>query len=119
MIGKLDHFYLETRHYDRAREFWADLGFSSESEWGEDGHRACQLRSGEAMLVLAEAESQDSCEGPTVVFSVDDPEAVNTRLADSPAVDVTTPLEDTHWGTRWIRVRDPDGNVFNLEARPS
>ena len=27
-------------------------------------------------------------------------------------VEVVTPLEDTQWGTRWIRVQDPDGNLY-------
>ena len=31
------------------------------------------------------------------------------------AVDVEQPLSSTHWGTRWIRVRDPEGRIFCLE----
>jgi uncharacterized glyoxalase superfamily protein PhnB len=30
--------------------------------------------------------------------------------------DVVTPFEDTHWGTREMTVRDPDGRVWRLQA---
>ncbi|MDP2623623.1 MAG: hypothetical protein Q8Q29_07500 [Actinomycetota bacterium] len=33
-------------------------------------------------------------------------------------VEVTAPLEATHWGTRWIRVREPEGRIFALEEAP-
>jgi hypothetical protein len=31
-------------------------------------------------------------------------------------VDVVSPFEDTHWGTKPMVVRDPDGRLWNLEA---
>jgi uncharacterized glyoxalase superfamily protein PhnB len=34
-----------------------------------------------------------------------------------PAVEVVTPFEDTHFGTREMTVRDPDGRLWNLQAR--
>jgi uncharacterized glyoxalase superfamily protein PhnB len=33
-----------------------------------------------------------------------------------PAVDVVTPFEDTHWGTKEMTVRDPDGRIWRLQA---
>lgn len=40
-------------------------------------------------------------------------------LADADAATdlpgVVTPLSNTHWGTRWIRVADPDGRIHPLE----
>jgi uncharacterized glyoxalase superfamily protein PhnB len=29
-------------------------------------------------------------------------------------VDVVTPFEDTHWGTREMTVRDPDERIWRL-----
>lgn len=29
---------------------------------------------------------------------------------------VVTPPEDTHWGTRWFVVEDPDGNQFGWQG---
>jgi uncharacterized glyoxalase superfamily protein PhnB len=31
-------------------------------------------------------------------------------------VEVVTPFEDTHWGTRTMTVRDPDGRPWILQA---
>ncbi|QCX74494.1 hypothetical protein C9F11_03955 [Streptomyces sp. YIM 121038] len=32
------------------------------------------------------------------------------------AVEVVTPFEDTHYGTREMTVRDPDGRLWSLQA---
>jgi hypothetical protein len=31
-------------------------------------------------------------------------------------VEVVTPFEDTHWGTREMTIRDPDGRIRRLQA---
>ena len=33
-----------------------------------------------------------------------------------PGVEVVTPFEDTHFGTREMTVRDPDGRLWSLQA---
>jgi uncharacterized glyoxalase superfamily protein PhnB len=33
-----------------------------------------------------------------------------------PALDVVTPFEATHWGTKEMTVRDPDGRIWMLQA---
>ena len=33
-----------------------------------------------------------------------------------PAVEVVTPFEDTHYGTRETTVRDPDGRLWTVQA---
>ena len=114
MIAKIDHIYVETAHWDEAVAFWNGLGFEFEERWGEDGHRAGRLRRNEASVVLAEAPENPV--RPTVHFGLTDPEKMNEHLASQDAVDVSTPLEDTHWGTKWIRVTDPDGNEYALSS---
>jgi uncharacterized glyoxalase superfamily protein PhnB len=32
-----------------------------------------------------------------------------------PGVEVVTPFEDMHWGTRLMTVRDPDGRLWSIE----
>lgn len=32
------------------------------------------------------------------------------------AVEVVTPFEDTHYGTKEMTVRDPDGRLWSLQA---
>jgi hypothetical protein len=34
-------------------------------------------------------------------------------------VEVVAPFADTHWGTREMTVRDPDGRTMKLESRGS
>ena len=113
-IGGIDHFSTETRFYERSQAFWQALGFELKAQWGEGGHRACQRETGGgARLVLAEA--LESPAPPTVHLSVTAGESLNAELIAADAVDVSTPLEATHWGTKWIRVTDPDGREYALE----
>ena len=112
-ITKLDHVYVETRDWDAATAFWGGLGFSFVEQWGSDGHRAGRLEAGSAAVVLAEVD-EDAAPAFNVFFQLDDAE----RFAPGDRVDVIHSLEPTHWGTRWVRVRDPEGRVHCLEAQP-
>ncbi|NNF70061.1 MAG: VOC family protein, partial [Acidimicrobiia bacterium] len=47
----------------------------------------------------------------TVFFDLEGADAFSVGAS----VTVETPLEATHWGTRWMRVRDTDGRVHALE----
>ena len=51
-----------------------------------------------------------------IEFEVDDVDAVHTRL--SATVDCVMPPADMPWGNRSMLLRDPDGNVINIFARP-
>jgi uncharacterized glyoxalase superfamily protein PhnB len=33
-----------------------------------------------------------------------------------PGIEVASPFEDAHWGTRETTVRDPDGRLWRLQA---
>lgn len=110
-----DHIYVETHHYTQAREFWQALGFALADEWGEDDHRACRLTLGNTAVVLAQTAGATAIP-PTIHFAVSDPAQLERQLGASPAIFLSTPLKETHWGTRWMRVRDPDGNEYVLEA---
>lgn len=108
-ITSIDHVYAETLDWDASVTFWVGLGFAFVSEWGSEGHRAGRLECGSAAVVLAEIT--EGAPAFNVFFDVDDPD-------DSGLGGVVTPLSDTHWGTRWIRVEDPDGRVHALEETP-
>jgi len=110
-VNGIDHLYLESKHFDRSVEFWKTLGFDVVSEWGQGEYKACQLKSGKALVVLTNGGEVK----PTAHFSIENADVLAKKLEESEHVEVTTPLEDTHWGTRWIRVRDPDGNEYALE----
>ena len=115
-IHSLDHVYVETRQFEKTVQFWESLGFAVAAQWGEGTHRACRLVSEKAAVVLAEADAAGSPQSPTVHFGMADPERVAESLAAAKGVEIVTPLENTHWGTKWIRVQDPDGNLYCLES---
>ena len=112
-VEKVDHIYVECQDFAKNVAFWEGLGFKLVAQWGEAGHVAGRLVSAGACVVLAEATEPV---GPNVHFAIDDAVALNTSLQAADAVEVVAPLEDTHWGTRWIRVHDPEGRLFVLEG---
>ncbi|MBT8213439.1 MAG: VOC family protein [Acidimicrobiia bacterium] len=107
-ITGLGHIYAETNDWESSASFWRGLGFEFAERWGSDGHRAGRLQSGSASVVIAEVEGEPQF---TVFFALEGGDAFSM----GPGITVDTPLEDTHWGTRWIRVRDADGRVHALE----
>ena len=109
-ITGIGHIYVETANWESSVTFWEGLGFSFAERWGSDGHHAGRLTKAEATVVLAEVAQNPAL---NVFFDVEGAD----RFAPADGVEVTTPLQDTHWGTRWIRVTDPDGRTFALEER--
>ena len=104
-IEAIDHLYVETRNFEDGLTFWQGLGFELLARWGADGHKAGRLKSGQAVIVLAESQE------PKVV--------VHFRVAGEPkvgeGVEVLAPFAETHWGTRLMRVGDLDGHAYALE----
>lgn len=113
---RIDHAYVETRHWDRSVAFWTALGFAFRDEWGGPGHRAGLLARGDARIVIAECGA-DLPQRATAHFDAPDLAADAARAAASGAVEIETPCGPTHWGTHWFRVRDPDGNLWAFERR--
>jgi uncharacterized glyoxalase superfamily protein PhnB len=52
-----------------------------------------------------------------IEFQVDDVDAFHARLPGD--IDVAMPPATMPWGNRSLLVRDPDGNVVNIFARPA
>jgi uncharacterized glyoxalase superfamily protein PhnB len=64
-------------------------------------------------VVIAQRPSGQQGEVPTVHLDIHD---LDARFRTLPkGTHVVTPPEDTHWGTRWFVVRDPDGNLIAFE----
>ena len=110
MLRGIDHLYSETNHWEASVAFWEGLGFSFEEQWGSEGHRAGRLRCNEAQVVLAEMDGEPAA---NVFFAIDSADGFETGSG----VPVVTPPEDTHWGTRWLRVRYPHGRTYALEEQ--
>src|SRR2546427_2436106 len=109
-----DHLYIETQNFPASLGFWKTLGLEAVDQWGEDEHRACMLAAPGMKVVLVESDAAPML---NVHLAMTDPETTMKELGSVPdQVNVTTPLEDTHWGTQWIRLSDPDGRTICLEA---
>ena len=116
-VRALDHLYLETRSFDAAVSFWEALGFRLAERWGDEGHRAGRLVSGSASVVLAEGRAP----AQVVHFRVPPGslDALAASLDGNTYLKVVTPVEPTHWGTRWLRVQDNDRRIYALEETGS
>ncbi|MBN3834401.1 VOC family protein [Burkholderia sp. Ac-20344] len=102
---RIDAVYLTTHNWGKSAKFFRAPGFTLAFE---TDHHSGQLRSGDGpFLFIAEVPP-----GMQVVLKVPNDQVVQPQ----PIVDVVTPFEDTHWGTRDMTVRDPDGRVWRLQA---
>jgi uncharacterized glyoxalase superfamily protein PhnB len=106
------HLYLETRSFREALAFWSTLGFELVREWTHDGKGAGRLESGAAVVVIAESDDPQLA----VHLHTSDIDALERKLVARGRGSIVEPPEETHWGTRWMWVRDPDGRVFALET---
>jgi hypothetical protein len=105
----IEAVFLTTHNWGRAAKFFQGLGF--ELEFATD-HSSGQLRNGNGPYVfIAEVPASEEPE-MRLVLKAADAEA----LRPDPAVEVVTPLADTHYGTREMTVRDPDGRLWTLQA---
>ena len=114
MIDRFHHLFIAPADMDASLAFYRDtLGWVVGREWGGKGSpRGAMLSGGGVSVVLA--EKPDGATGrPTVHLDIHD---LDARFRSLPAgTHVVTPPEDTHWGTRWFVVRDPDGNLIAFE----
>ncbi len=105
----IEAVYLTTHNWGKAAKFFQALGYSLEFE---TDHNSGQLRNGAGpYLFIAEIPENQEPQAH-MVPKVADAAAFNPGAI----VDVVTPFEDTHWGTREMTVRDPDGRIWRLQA---
>jgi len=105
----IEAVFLTTHNWGKAAKFFQALGFDLEFE---TDHNSGQLRNGTGpYLFIAEVPESQTPEAQ-VVLKVADEDACRPGAV----VDVVTPFEDTHWGTREMTVRDPDGRIWRLQA---
>ena len=102
----IEAVFLTTHNWGKAAGFFQSLGFTLDFE---TDHNSGQLRAGDGPYVfIAEVpESQDT--QTQIVLKIDNADAL-------PDVDVVTPLEDTHYGTKEMTIRDPDGRTWTLQV---
>ncbi|MGH7708048.1 MAG: VOC family protein [Vulcanimicrobiaceae bacterium] len=105
----IDAVYLTTHNWGKAAKFFQALGFDLEFE---TDHNSGQLRNGPGpALFIAEIPASQEPEAHIVLKVAD-----SAAFRPDAVVDVVAPFEDTHWGTREMTVRDPDGRIWRLKA---
>ncbi|MFF2964650.1 VOC family protein [Streptomyces sp. NPDC057963] len=105
----IEAVFMETHNWGKAARFFQALGYELEFE---TDHSSGQLRNGDGPSLFIAEVPADRQPQMQLVLKVADADAF--RL-DS-AVEVVTPFEDTHFGTRLMTVRDPDGRLWSLQA---
>lgn len=105
----IEAVYLETHNWGKSVKFFTSLGY--ELEFATD-HNSGLLRSAQGpYLFVAEVPAGE----PTGMQAVLKVPAEDSVPADA-IVEVVSPFEDTHFGTREMTVRDPDGRHWILQA---
>ena len=105
----IEAVFMETHNWGRAAKFFQALGYRLDFE---TGHNSGQLSNGIGPSVFIAEVPEDREIDLQLVLRV--PDADSCRL--DPVVEVVTPFEDTHFGTRIMTVRDPDGRLWSLQA---
>ena len=103
----IHHVYVETHNWGKSVAFWKALGFSLDEDPGTSG--LLRPSGGGPYIYLAEVPSDQA---PRMELYL----SASTDAAPSRPVEVVAPYADTHWGTREMAVRDPDGRTLKLES---
>ncbi len=107
----IEAVFLTTHNWGKAAKFFQELGYELEFD---TGHSSGQLRNGDGPYLFIAEVPADQQPDLRLVLKVPDPDAFE---ADD-VVEVVTPFEQTHFGTREMTVRDPDGRLWSLQAQP-
>lgn len=107
----IEAVFLETHNWGKAARFFQALGFELEFD---TGHSSGQLRhpSGRGPYVFVAEIPEDRPPGLQLVFNVADADAFQPPAQ----AEVVQPFEDTHFGTRQMTLRDPDGRLWAVQA---
>jgi hypothetical protein len=105
----IEAVFLETHNWGKAARFFQGLGYELEFD---TGHNSGQLRNGDGPYVFIAEVPADQEPGTRLVFKAPDADG----FRPGPGVEVVTPFEDTHFGTREMTVRDPDGRLWSVQA---
>ncbi len=105
----IEAVFLTTHNWGKAAKFFQALGYTLEFE---TDHNSGQLRSESGPCLFIAEIPQNQAPQIQLVMKVAD----EKKFRAAPIVDVVTPFQDTHWGTREMTVRDPDGRIWSLQA---
>lgn len=128
-MEKFEHLFIQPRDYTKSFQFFREvLGWTVTYSHGDssDAGRLAYFSYNDFKLVLAEdhdlshpktkPEVYKTKGRISIHFDTNDVDESFSRIKGGPHV-VTHP-ENTHWGTRWFVVEDPDGNQFGWQGPP-
>ncbi|SKA21641.1 Ribbon-helix-helix protein, copG family [Enhydrobacter aerosaccus] len=105
----IEAVFLTTHNWGKAAKFFQALGYTLEFE---TDHNSGQLRGASGpYLFIAEVPKAQEPQIQLVIKVADE-----AKFQPAPNVEIVTPFQDTHWGTREMTVRDPDGRTWSLQA---
>jgi hypothetical protein len=105
----IEAIFMETHNWGKAARFFQSLGFELEFD---TGHSSGQLRAATGPSLFIAEIPADREPQLQPVLKVQDADA----LTLGPGVEVVQEFEDTHFGTRLMTVRDPDGRLWAIQA---
>ena len=108
-VTGVHHLLVETHNWGKSVAFWRQLGWELAEDHGTSGKLIAP--GGGAYIWLSEV-APNRPPAIDVYFDVSDPD----RFAPKSPVEIVEPLHDTHWGTKLMSVRDPDGRIVRLQA---
>ena len=125
----LDHVRLLVVDFEACFRFYRDV-LGLRVTWGEEGDAyASYVSEGGASLSLFKREVQAKALGTSnlpesavahdnmvLIFTVDDLDTTVKRLKERNAVFITEPREHSEWGIRVVYLRDPDGNLIEINS---
>lgn len=114
VADRFHHLFISPADFDRSLKFYRDtLGWEVTRSWDDNGRVRGAVLSGGGVEVVLAADPDFAKGRPVLHLDIHD---IDARFKSLPrGTDVVTPPEETHWGTRWFVVRDPDGNLIAFE----
>jgi len=123
---KFTHVRLLVRDFRACYRFYRDvMGFPV--TWGTEDERYADFAAGEVMLALfdraAMAEAVGAASKPLhaemqdaacLIFEVEDVDSAFAELVRRGAEPVAAPIDHPDWGIRTAHLRDPDGNLIEI-----
>ena len=108
-VTGIHHLLFETHDFARSVAFWRQLGWDLVEDHGASGKLV--LPSGGTYIWLNEV-APDRTPAVDIYYDVTDAD----HFVPTWPVEIVEPLTVTHWGTKLMKVRDPDGRVVTLQA---
>ncbi|HEU5299443.1 MAG TPA: VOC family protein [bacterium] len=107
-VERIDYLYLETTNWGKAVKFWQTLGFRLVLDLGHSGR--LEPVGGGPGIFLEEVPEGRPLRVQIFLRGPEEP-------APGAPAQVAREWHDSHWGTRLLELRDPDGRTVVVQAQ--